>query len=105
MVTLECTLCGHQLEVSEELEPGQPMICPHCGQITAARPIAPRSDHSSIVNIEQAVVQGEAPEPAASAPDLTKVHAGAVPAPRRPVTAATYEFLDPPQAPGELGRL
>ncbi len=106
MVTLQCSLCGRPLELSESLEPGQPVTCDHCGQITAVRLASPRPVASRPpASIAPPVLDGETPaEEEAGATDATKVREPGAP-PSKPPPAPTYEFLDPPQAPGELGRL
>ena len=92
MIAFSCEQCGRQME-AEDAAPAVSVKCPGCGQLAAvpegatiASP-APPTPLSSSGDVFGSNPSGDAP------PGVTLV------------TADDYDFLAPPQDPGEIGRL
>jgi serine/threonine protein kinase len=85
---LACPACRRQLQVHES-QSGQSVPCPHCGRLTP-------------VTKGAAATTGEGPtQSSAQTPSATNAYSAAPPG----CDAALVDFLAPPQAEGELGRL
>jgi serine/threonine protein kinase len=109
MVSFPCSYCGRMLQVGEELI-GRKVEC-LCGQlvsvtINASEPAA--SVHSSgmpsppVVGEETTdLPAAEEPKPVTTSDPETRGDGGAKAVPAKEL----YDFLAPPQAPGEMGRL
>ncbi len=87
---LICAACGKRSKVQRDLA-GKKVRCPHCRQVVVVPDAAPEAGRE---NAEARAPVSPGPTPA-----------GVVTACYHPPAKETYDFLAPPQAPDELGRL
>ena len=106
MLTFACSRCPQKLQVKDELA-GKQVKCPKCGQLVIVPADRAASVSQSASQSVPAPVASSSTSPPAS-PDVTHSSAnpleatsGGAPA----VPAEDYDFLTPPQAADELGRL
>src|SRR5262245_11175956 len=98
MISLDCGGCGQKLQVQNGLA-GKRVKCPKCGNLAlvpAATETATLPPLTSPV-AAQAKAGLEATQFSALSPEPARVGAAA--------NRADFDFLAPPQAPGEIGRL
>src|SRR5947209_3761764 len=116
MIRFRCARCGKNLQVSDELA-GKRVKCPGCGYplsvprtgdpLSAPRQSVPAGPADDATLPPRAAVDTGGPSragPASSADAETRAGAAAPPGPGG-VAPEVYDFLAPPEAPDELGRL
>jgi Leucine-rich repeat (LRR) protein len=108
MIAFSCSQCGKNLKVKQDLA-GKKGKCPHCGHAVRVPLVSGSTEAIAGVGAGLAALHRGplAAEPAADlvtlppTPSVLGVGAAAAP----PVRPELYDFLAPPQAPDELGRL
>ena len=102
MITFACPACQKKFSVKDELA-GKKGKCPGCGQVVAVPPRSPLRRRKATLRRQPGLtVTSGCPDP--SAVEQPRRHARG-PASRRGHDSSLTDFLAPPQADDELGRL